>query len=57
VPNVDAKEVLSEPWNMKTNPVKRGPAIENTLFGKCSYNAIGDPFKEAALKIVMKEHR
>jgi len=42
---------------MKTNPVKRGPAIENTLFGKCSYNAIGDPFKEAALKIVMKEHR
>jgi len=56
VPDADQKEVASDPPNIRTNPVKRGK-VDGNLFGKNTYNGIGDPFKEAALRIVRKEER
>ena len=56
VPDADAKEVAIDPPNIRTNPVKRG-ATEGVLFSKTTHNGIGDPFKEAALKMVRKEDR
>ena len=56
VPDADAKEVAIDPPNIRTNPVKKG-SIESVLFANTTHNAIGDPFKEAALRIVRKEER
>ena len=38
------KEVLIDPPNIKTNPVKKGAAIDKVLFEKPSYIAVGDPY-------------
>ena len=43
VPDSDAKEVASDPPNIRTSPVKRGRG-ESQQFSKVSYNSIGDPF-------------
>ena len=56
MPDADTKEVASDPPNIRTNPVKRGK-VDGNLFGRNTYNGIGDPFKEAALTIVRKEDR
>ncbi len=56
VPDSDAKEVASDPPNMKYSVGKKGHS-DQVLFGKPTYNAIGDPFKEAALSMVRKENR
>ena len=56
VPDADVKEVASDPPNIRTNPVKKGN-IESVLFAKPSYNAIGDPFKEAAQTMLRREDR
>lgn len=56
VADSDAKEVASDPPNIRTGPGKRGRG-DSILFGKPTYASIGDPFKEAALCIVRKEHR
>lgn len=38
------KEVLINPKNVITRPVKKGPAIDSTLFDKPGYTAVGDPY-------------
>ena len=55
-PEADTKEVYSDPPNILTGPGKKGKQ-DSILFSKASYNALGDPFKEAALTMVRKEDR
>ena len=38
------KEVLIDPPNIRTNPVKKGPAIDKVLIGGMAYTSIGDPY-------------
>jgi len=38
------KEVLSDPKNITTNPVRKGAAIDKVLFGAPGYNAVGEPY-------------
>ena len=38
-----------------TNPVKKGAAIDSTLFEKPTYNAVGEPFREAAKAMIMRK--
>ena len=46
---------MIDPPNIVTNPIKKGPAIDSTLFGKKPvYNAVGEPFKEAAKAMVAR---
>ena len=45
-----------DPPNIRTGPMKKG-AVESVLFSRPTHNAIGDPFKEAALNMVRKENR
>jgi hypothetical protein len=40
--------VVTGPRNFYTNEMKKGK-MDNQLFSKPSYNAIGDPFKMAAI--------
>ena len=56
MPNSEVKEVAIDPPNIRTGPMKKG-AGEAVLFSRPSHNAIGDPFKEAALNMVRKENR
>lgn len=56
VPDSDVKEVMIDPPNIKTGPGKKGHT-DGILFSKASYNAIGDPFKQAALTMVRQEDR
>ena len=51
------KEVLIDPPNMRTNPVKRGQSLDKVLFMAPSYNALDDQYKSAVLKITRREHR
>ena len=47
---------MIDPPNIITNPVKKGPAIDSTLFGKKpTYNACGEPFQEAAKAMDMRK--
>ena len=39
------KEVLIDPRNIITNPVKKGPSIDKVLLLRPSYNAVGEPYK------------
>lgn len=51
------KEVLSDPKNITTNPVKRGPGIDKVLFLAPSYNAVGELYKPPIFKLTRREHR
>ena len=55
-PNSDTKEVMIDPPNIRTGPMKKGHG-DKILFMKASYNAIGDPFKAAAGQMLRKEDR
>ena len=47
--------VIIKPRQIITSPGKRGPLNEGVLLGKTSsYNAVGDPFKEAGNVIARK---
>ena len=50
------KEVQIDPPNIRTGPMKKGKQ-DAVLFGRNTYNAIGDPFKEAARTMIRKETR
>ena len=56
VPDSDVKEVLTEPRNINIGVPKRGKG-DAVLFARASYNAIGNPFKEAAKTLVRREDR
>ena len=56
VQNTDVKEVLIDPPNIRTGPIKKGKT-DAILFNKPGYTAIGDPFKEAAQAMLRKENR
>ena len=43
----EEKYVMIDPPNIVTTGVKKGAAIDSTLFSKPTYNAVGEPFKEA----------
>ena len=51
------REVLIDPPNIRTNPVKKGAAIDKVLFGKPGYNAVGDPYVQTANTLARKESR
>ena len=51
------KEVLIDPPNIRTNPVKKGPGIDKVLFSVPGYNAVGEPYKPANFNLVRKEDR
>ena len=56
VPGADTKEVLIEPYNIRTGPMKKG-RTDACLFEKPAYTAIGNLFKEAARTLIRKEDR
>lgn len=56
MPGAEVKEIAIDPPNIRTSPVKRGK-VDSVQFGKPSYNAIGDPFKEAAQTILRNQDR
>ena len=56
VPDSDVKEVMTDPRNINIGMPKRGKGDE-ALFMRASYNAIGNPFKEAARTLVRREDR
>lgn len=56
MPNSDVKEIAIDPPNIRTNPVKKGK-VDSVVFSKPTYNAIGDPFKEAAQAMLRKQNR
>ncbi len=51
------KEVLSDPPNIRTNGVKKGAAIDSTLFSLPGYNAVGDMYKQRGNVLERKEDR
>ena len=55
-PDSDVKEVVIDPPNIRTGPMKKGHG-DTVLFMKPSYTAIGDPFKHAAQTMIRKEDR
>ena len=56
VPDAEVKEIQIDPPNIRTSPVKKGK-VDSVMFGKSTYNAIGEPFKETALAILRKQDR
>ena len=38
------KEVLIDPPNIRTKPVKKGAAIDSVLFSKPGYTSVNDPY-------------
>lgn len=62
-PRVDStaenpKEVISDPRNIRTNAVKKGPALDSVLFKAPSYVAVGDPYVQLYGDILgRKEYR
>ena len=48
----EEKYVIIDPPNIITNPVKKGPSIDACLFSKPTYNAVGEPFKEAGKQMM-----
>jgi hypothetical protein len=44
------------PANINTGPGQKGAAIDRCLFSKPTYNAIGEPFKEAGKAMMRKEN-
>ncbi len=57
-PNSDnPKEVISDPPNIRTRPVKKGAAIDSTLFSLPGYNAVGDMYKQRGNVLERKENR
>lgn len=53
----DPKEVLIDPPNIRTNPVKKGPAIDKVLFKAPGYNAVGEKYHLPTTNIARKENR
>ena len=51
------KEVLIDPPNIRTNPVKKGAAIDSVLFTKPGYVAVGDPYIQRSNMLARKENR
>ncbi len=51
------KEVICDPPNIRTKPVKKGAAIDSTLFGAPGYNAVGDMYKQRGNVLERKENR
>ena len=51
------KEVVSDPPNIRTNPVKKGAAIDKVLFHPPGYNACGEPYQAPIDSLVRKEDR
>lgn len=48
------RDILIDPPNIITNPVKKGASIDKVLFSAPSYNAVGEPFKTAGASIVTR---
>ena len=44
-PTSELKEVVIDPPNIRTNPVKKGPGIDKVMFSVPGYNAVGELFK------------
>lgn len=55
-PDSDAKEVVIDPRNVNTGPMKKGPN-DDALFSRPTYVAIGNPFQKAAFDLVRSENR
>ena len=51
------REVLSDPPNIRTNPVKKGASIDKVLFSAPGYNAVGDKYQPANFSLIRKEDR
>ena len=51
------KEVQIDPPNIRTNPIKKGPALDKVLFAKPTYNCLGDLHKPAIREIFRVEDR
>ena len=56
-PDSDVMEVMIDPPNIKTNPVKKGPSIDKVLFVAPGYNAVGEPYKRPQFSLTRKENR
>ena len=48
---------MIDPPNIRTNPVKKGAAIDKVLFSGPGYNACGEPYKPGTFNLVRKEDR
>jgi len=51
------KDVVIDPPNIRTNPVKKGAAIDKVLFAAPGYNAVGEPYQPVTFNLVRKENR
>ncbi len=51
------KEVLIDPPNIRTKPVKKGAAIDSVLFSRPGYNAEGDKYQQRGNMLERKENR
>lgn len=55
--DIGARTIEAGPANCVIGPVKKGPSIDKVLFSAPSYNAIGEPFKEASkMNVGLKNH-
>ena len=51
------KEVIIDPRNIQTNPVKKGAAIDKVLFSRPGYIAVGDKYVPPNFSMTRKENR
>ena len=51
------REVIIDPPNIRTNPVKKGPAIDKVLLGGMAYTSVGDPYVPLQGNVSRKEDR
>ena len=56
-PDSEVKEIMIDPPNIRTNPVKKGASIDKVLFMKPSYNCLGDQYKPPIATLTRKEDR
>ena len=56
-PDSEVKEIMIDPPNIRTNPVKKGAAIDKVLFMKPTYNALGDQYKKPIACLTRSEDR
>ena len=56
-PDSEVKEIMIDPPNIRTNPVKKGASIDKVLFSKPGYNCLGDQYKQPISSLTRKEDR
>ena len=51
------RDVVIDPPNIRTRPVKKGAAIDKVLFSAPGYNAVGDKYQPPNFSLIRKEDR